>query len=144
MWNKLSGKNNYLLLVECEVFFTFVMKRKFQNWWSNLSTIINNARNHFSPQIIEHKNNHDISRWKSRSCFGTVTKCGGAKPIILFQTPCCTKNMMDLVCTSSLRRINSTRNNNRCQRVLCLVSFLTSESMSFPERQCHRFRMNLI
>ena len=125
-------------------FFYICYEKKVSKLMINYSTIINNARNHFSPQIIEHKNNHDITRWKSRSCFGTVTKCGGAKPIIVFQTPCCTKNMMDLVCTSSLRRINSTRNNNRCQRVICLVSFLTSESMSFPERQCHRFRMNLI
>ena len=125
-------------------FFYICYEKKVSKLMINYSTIINNARNHFSPQIIEHKNNHDISRWKSRSCFGTGTKCGGAKPIIVFQTPCCTKNMMALVCTSSLRRINSTRNNNRCQRVICLVSFLTSESMSFPERQCHRFRMNLI
>jgi hypothetical protein len=38
-----------------------------------------------SPLILtelnKHKNDHDIRRWKSRSWFGTGTKCGFPKPV---------------------------------------------------------------
>ena len=36
----------------------------------NNSTNINKTNNHLSPQIIEHRKDHDILHWKSRSWLG--------------------------------------------------------------------------
>ena len=38
------------------------------------STNINKANNHLSPQSTEHKKNHDVCHWKSKSWLGTGTK----------------------------------------------------------------------
>lgn len=35
---------------------------------------IKKTRNPLSPQLIKHKNDHNISRWKSKSRLGTATK----------------------------------------------------------------------
>jgi hypothetical protein len=45
----------------------------------NNTTNINKPSNHLSHQIIEHKKDHDIWRWKSR--LGQSQKDGGVKPV---------------------------------------------------------------
>jgi hypothetical protein len=40
-----------------------------------------------SPQTIEHKKDHNIWHWKSRSWLGTGKKCGRVKPVNGISTP---------------------------------------------------------
>jgi len=40
----------------------------------NNSTNINKTSNYLSPELIEHKKDHVIWHWKSRSMLGTGTK----------------------------------------------------------------------
>ena len=58
------------------------MKRNFKVLINN-STNINKTHNHLSPQIIEHKKDHDIWCWKSRPWLGSGTKSGGVNMVIL-------------------------------------------------------------
>jgi len=51
---------------------------------ANNSTNINKTDNHLAPQTIEHTTYHEILCWKSRSCLGSCTKCGGFKPQFSF------------------------------------------------------------
>jgi len=49
---------------------------KLKQQWSTIPT----TKNHLSPQIIEHRIDHDMWCWLSRSCLGTAQKSGGVKP----------------------------------------------------------------
>ena len=64
--------------------------------WTLFKMIMNNdgqqfhqyqqMRNHLSPQTIEHKKNHDIWHWKSRSWIGRGTKMLRVKPVNVIPT----------------------------------------------------------
>ena len=49
------------------------MKRKFNIVMIKNSTNVNKTNNHLSPQTLEHKRDHDIGSWKSKSRLVTVT-----------------------------------------------------------------------
>jgi hypothetical protein len=47
----------------------------------------NEMNNHLPPQLIEHKEDHDIWNWKSRSWHGTGSKCDWVKLVNRIPTP---------------------------------------------------------
>jgi hypothetical protein len=67
-----------------------IMKRKLKQWWSTTSlpppqiTIKTKQNiNHFTPETIEHKNDHDKC---SGPCLGQILECDGVKAINEFLT----------------------------------------------------------
>ena len=78
------------------ILFTKYMKRKFKQWLSTFNNSINIKKmsNHLSHQTMEHKKDHSMWHWKSRSWFRTGhTNVAGwnqlmvSPPLLMIRSP---------------------------------------------------------